>query len=62
MALFSSMDDYRVSAQTARDDAAANAPEVDDAVHAPEYRGSNIPPEVIKYLDQSKYHAEDNGR
>ena len=45
------MDDHRVSAQTVSDDAAANAPEFDNAGHAPEYRGSNVPPEVTHTLN-----------
>lgn len=34
------------SAEFTVDDAAANAPEIDNARLAPEYRGDNVPPQV----------------
>ena len=48
------MDDNRVSAQTASHDTAANAPEFNEFVYAPESAGSNSPPEVIGNSEQLK--------
>ena len=72
MALPSPIEDDQKSAQIISDDkfanapevdgAAANAPEFDHAANAPEYRGSNVPPEVIEYYNESKYHAEQECR
>lgn len=39
-------DDNRSSFERVLDEAAANAPERDHALLAPEYRGDNVPPEV----------------
>ncbi|KAL8676217.1 MAG: hypothetical protein Q9224_007309, partial [Gallowayella concinna] len=48
MALNPSVGDAQRTLQTTNCDEAANAPEVDTAVLAPEWRGENAPPEVCE--------------
>ena len=46
MAPLSPQDDNRSSFERVLDEAAANAPELDNDLVAPEHRGDNVPPEV----------------
>ncbi|KAL8676885.1 MAG: hypothetical protein Q9186_006639 [Xanthomendoza sp. 1 TL-2023] len=54
MALNPSVGDAQRTLQTTNCDEAANAPEVDTAVLAPEWRGENAPPESHSRMEIGK--------
>ena len=55
MESLSRQDDNRSSFERVLDEAAANAPEIDNDLLAPEYRGDNVLPEVSMQIRGSNF-------